>query len=77
MDNKFKMLIELRIKDNNLVKVEEITPQLLKNNVISLSDYSDVLTATMCFRALNAPDEEEEELPSNVISIFEAKPRCL
>jgi hypothetical protein len=57
MDNKFKMLIELRIKDNNLVKVEEITHQLLKNNVISLSDYEKVLTGTMCFRAINAPDE--------------------
>jgi hypothetical protein len=77
MDNKFKMLIELRIKDNNIVKVEEIIHLLLQNNAISLSDYSDVLTANMCYRDLRAPDEEEEELPSNVISIFEAKSRCL
>jgi hypothetical protein len=72
MINKFKMLIELRITNKNITDVEDITQQLFKNSVISFSDYSDVLTATMCFKALNS-EEGEEILPDNVISIFEAK----
>jgi hypothetical protein len=71
LEDRFKMLIELTITDNNIVKIEEITQLLLDNNAISFLDYSNVLTAAMCFRALNA---EQEELPGNVI-IFERKAR--
>jgi hypothetical protein len=71
MKDKFKMLIELNITNDNIVKIEEITQLLLENNAVSFLDYSNVLTATMCFKALNS---EQEELPDNVI-IFERKAR--
>jgi hypothetical protein len=71
MEDKFKMLIELNITDDNIVKIEEITQLLLESNAISFLDYSNVLTATMCFKASK---QEQEELPDNVI-IFERKAR--
>jgi hypothetical protein len=74
MNAKFKMLIELNITDANIIKIEEIIQQLLENSAISIVDYSNVLTAAMCFRALNS---EEDELPSNVISFEAKKDRCL
>jgi hypothetical protein len=74
MNDKFKMLIELNITDNNIVKIEDITQLLLENNRISFLDYSNVPTAAICFRALN---QEQEELPSNVIAFEAKKDRCL
>jgi hypothetical protein len=74
MESKSKMLIELNITDNNMVKIEEITQLLLENNAISILDYSNVLTAAICFKALN---QEQEELPSNVIAFEAKKDRCL
>jgi hypothetical protein len=73
MKDKFKMLIELNITDTNATKIEEITQLLLDNNAISLLDYSNVLTATMCFKALNSEDEEQT---SNVIAFEAKKDRC-
>jgi hypothetical protein len=74
MESKSKMLIVLNITDNNMVKIEEITQLLLENNAISILDYSNVLTATMCFKALN---QKQEELPSNVIAFEAKKDMCL
>jgi hypothetical protein len=74
MDNKFKLLIELNITDKNMTNLEEITQQLFENSAISLLDYSNVLMAAMCFKALN---QEQEELPSNVIAFEAKKDRCL
>jgi hypothetical protein len=71
MNDKFKMLIELNITDKNMSNLEEIVQLLLENNAISLTEYSNVLTAVTCFKALNS---EQEELPKNVI-IFERKAR--
>jgi hypothetical protein len=74
MDNKFKMLIELNITDKNMTNLEEITQQLFENSSISIIDYSNVLTATMCFKASN---QEQDELPDNVIAFEAKKDRCL
>jgi hypothetical protein len=69
MKDKFKMLIELNITVTNMPKIEELTQLMLENNVISFLEYSNILTAAMCFKALNA---EQEVLPDNIIE-FEAR----
>jgi hypothetical protein len=74
MNDKFKILIELNITDDNIVKIEEITHQLLENNAISFLDYSNILTAAMCFKALN---QDQEKLPDNVIAFEAKKDWCL
>jgi hypothetical protein len=74
MKDKFKMHIELNITDTNAIKIEEITQLLLENSAISIVDYSNVLTVTMCFKALN---QEQEKLPGNVIAFEAKKDRCL
>jgi hypothetical protein len=74
MNDKFKMLIELNITDNNIVIIEEITQLMLENNAISFLDYSNVLTAATCFKAIN---QEHEEIPNNVIVFEDKKAGCL
>jgi hypothetical protein len=72
LKDKFKMLIEVNITDKNIMKVEEIMQQLLNNSAISVLDYSNVLTASMCIRALNV---KQEDLPDNVIAFEPRKAR--